>query len=276
MSEADYPLESSEHERQRLMRQADMMAESTERLFRKAGIGPGMRVLDVGSGAGDVAFLARRLVGDTGEVIGTDRDEEQVAVAGHRARSLGYANVSFIASDYRSLVLDTAVDAIVGRLVLVFSRDPVASLVDVCGNLRHGGLVAFQESIMQYDAPVLVEPRDGLAGKVVHWITAGLAHSGLQPRLGLKLFGIMGAAGLEPSPDIEATIIVRQGPKGSLFPDLADFVRSAMPSIVASGVATEAEIDIDTLEQRLVHDAAATGVVGTIAPGFIGVWARKP
>jgi len=129
---------------------------------------------------------------------------------------------------------------------------------------------------MQYDAPVLVEPRDGLAGKVVHWITAGLAHSGLQPRLGLKLFGIMGAAGLEPSPDIEATMIVRQGPKGSLFPDLADFVRSAMPSIVASGVATEAEIDIDTLEQRLVHDAAATGVVGTIAPGFIGVWARKP
>jgi hypothetical protein len=54
---------------------------------------------------------------------------------------------------------------------------------------------------MQYDAPVLVEPRDGLAGKAVHWITAGLAHSGLQPRLGLKLFGIMSIAGLEPSPE---------------------------------------------------------------------------
>jgi ubiquinone/menaquinone biosynthesis C-methylase UbiE len=136
------------------MKQADMLSEATERLFRKAGIGPGMRVLDVGSGAGDVALLARRLVGDVGEVIGTDRDEEQVAFAGRRARSLGYTNVRFIAADYRSLVLDTAVDAIVGRLVLVFSGDPVASLEDVCGNLRHGGIVAFQESIMQYDAPV--------------------------------------------------------------------------------------------------------------------------
>jgi hypothetical protein len=129
---------------------------------------------------------------------------------------------------------------------------------------------------MQYDAPVLVEPRDGLAGKAVHWISAGLAHSGLQPRLGLKLFGIMSTAGLEPSPDIEAAMIVRQGPKGSLFSDLADFVRSAMPSIVASGAATAAEIDIDTLEQRLIADAPTTGVMGTIAAGFVGIWAHKP
>ena len=46
MSERDYPFVSSEHERQRLMRQADLLSEATERLFRKAGIGPGMRVLD--------------------------------------------------------------------------------------------------------------------------------------------------------------------------------------------------------------------------------------
>jgi hypothetical protein len=189
---------------------------------------------------------------------------------------LGYTNVRFIGADYRSLVLDTAVDAIVGRLVLVFSGDPVASLVDVCGNLRHGGIVAFQESILQYDGLVLVEPRHGLAGKAAHWLNAGLAHSGLQPRLGLRLFGIMKTAGLEPSPDIEATMIVRHGPQGSFFSDLADLVRSVMPSIVASGAATAAEIDIDTLEQRLIADAPTTGVVGTVAAGFVGIWARKP
>src|SRR5262245_63587399 len=88
MSEPDYPFVSSEHERQRLMRQADVLSEATERLFRKSGIGLGMRVLDVGSGAGDVALLARRLVGETGEVIGTDRDETQVAFASRRAQSL--------------------------------------------------------------------------------------------------------------------------------------------------------------------------------------------
>ena len=50
MSESDYPFISSEHERQRLMKQADMLSEATERLFRKAGMGPGMRVLDVDPG----------------------------------------------------------------------------------------------------------------------------------------------------------------------------------------------------------------------------------
>jgi 2-polyprenyl-3-methyl-5-hydroxy-6-metoxy-1,4-benzoquinol methylase len=276
MLDPDYPFGSSDHERRRLMRQAYMLSDATERLFRNAGIGPGMRVLDVGSGAGDVAFLARSLVGDNGEVIGTDRDPEQIAFASHRARSLGYANVGFLTSDYPSLVLDAPVDAIVGRLILVFAKDPTLSLAGVCQNLRPGGVVAFLESNMQFDAPVLVEPRDVLAGKVARWIVAGLGHSGLQSRLGLKLFGIMKTAGLEPSPQIEAIMQLAHGPDGLLFPYLADLVRSLLPSIIASGAATSAEIDIDTLEQRLVADVPTTGVVGTIAAGYVGVWARKP
>jgi len=276
MADPDYPLGSSEHERQRLMRQADALSEATERLFRKAGICPGMRVLDVGSGSGDVALLARKLIGETGEVIGTDRDEDQVVFAGGRAQSLGYTNVRFVASDYASLVLEAPVDAIVGRLVLVFAKDPVASLAAVCRNLRGGGIVAFVENIMQYDAPVLVEPRNGLAAKVASWIIAGLGHSGVQPRVGLKLFGIMKAAGLEPSSQIETTMNIAQGPDGLLFSSLAALARSAMPSIIASGAATEDEIGIDTLEQRLVADAPTTGVVGAVSAGFAGVWARKP
>ena len=129
---------------------------------------------------------------------------------------------------------------------------------------------------MQFDAPVLFEPRDGLAARVASWIIAGIGHSGVQPRLGLKLYGIMKAAGLEPSPQIEATMVIAQGPEGALFPYLVDLVRSAMPSIIASGTATAAEIDIDTLEKRLAADAPTIGVVGTISAGFVSVWARKP
>ncbi len=55
--------------------------------FREAGIVPGMRALDVGSGAGDVAFLAADIVGDTGEVVGVDRVPAAIAtssvVVGH-------------------------------------------------------------------------------------------------------------------------------------------------------------------------------------------------
>ena len=57
---------------------------ATRELFVTAGIGPGMRVLDVGSGAGDVALLAADLVGPTGEVVGIEVAPETIAVAEQR------------------------------------------------------------------------------------------------------------------------------------------------------------------------------------------------
>jgi ubiquinone/menaquinone biosynthesis C-methylase UbiE len=276
MTDLNYPFESSDHERQRLQRQADILSDITEQVLRRAGIAPGMHILDIGSGAGDVAFLARKLIGEKGSVTGTDRDKNQVEYATRRARSLGFTNVQFVTSDYSELVLDAAVDAVVGRYVLGFANDPVAALARVCRNLRSGGVVAFVENNIQYDAPVLVEPTDGLAAKAATWIIAGLRQAKLQPRLGLRLSGIMKAAGLKPSPELGSMMTVAQGPDGHLFPYLVDLVRSAMPSIIASGAATASEIDIDTLERRLIADAPATGVVGTVSAGVIGVWARKP
>lgn len=61
------------------MRQAASLAPLTERLFRAAGIGPGLRVLDLGCGVGDVAMLAARLVGPSGEVVGVVRDARAIA-----------------------------------------------------------------------------------------------------------------------------------------------------------------------------------------------------
>ena len=65
-----YSLGNTDAEHERLIRQAARLAPLTERLFREAGIGAGQRVLDVGSGVGDVAMLAGRLVGPSGEVVG--------------------------------------------------------------------------------------------------------------------------------------------------------------------------------------------------------------
>ena len=76
-----YALGHSEYELDRLIAQARVMDPITERFFREAGVGPGMRVLDVGSGAGDVAFLAAAIVGPTGEVVGVDRAESALDVA---------------------------------------------------------------------------------------------------------------------------------------------------------------------------------------------------
>ncbi len=92
--------------------------------------------------------------------------------------------------------------------------------------------------------------------------------------MGMRLFGLMRKAGLAPSTEIDMLVPIQEGPE--LFSALASVVRSQIPAIVASGVATEAEIDIDTLEQRMIANAPADGVVGYFNLGHVGVWATKP
>ncbi len=84
-----YVLGRSESEAQRLIRQANFVRPSTERIFRRAGITAGMRVLDVGCGAGDVSFLAAELVGPTGAVVGIDSNPGVLNLARQRRTRVG-------------------------------------------------------------------------------------------------------------------------------------------------------------------------------------------
>ena len=84
-----YVLGHSDRELSRLSMQARLLEPVTRQFLLDAGIRPGMRVLDVGSGAGDVAFLAAELVGRSGEVIGTDTAAVAVGAAMRNARDRG-------------------------------------------------------------------------------------------------------------------------------------------------------------------------------------------
>src|SRR5216684_662843 len=86
---ASYALGYANAEHERLTRQAARIAPVTERLFREAGIGPGQRVLDLGSGVGDVAMLAARIVGPSGQVVGIERDGYSIARANARVAESG-------------------------------------------------------------------------------------------------------------------------------------------------------------------------------------------
>jgi ubiquinone/menaquinone biosynthesis C-methylase UbiE len=88
---ADYALGYTCAEHERLIRQAVRIAPITERLFREAGIGPGQRVLDIGSGVGDVAMQLARMVSPSGEVVGIERDVNSVARGKGAGRSDGIA-----------------------------------------------------------------------------------------------------------------------------------------------------------------------------------------
>ena len=81
MSNAGYLLGSAPRELQRLIRQSQIINPVTERLLRQTAVKQGMRVLDVGCGAGDVSLLAAELVGASGSIIGIDRSPEAIAMA---------------------------------------------------------------------------------------------------------------------------------------------------------------------------------------------------
>src|SRR5438876_12243890 len=127
-STSDNALGYTDTQHERLIRQAERIAPITERLFRNAGIGPGQRVLDIGSGVGDVAMLVARLVGPSGEVVGAERDSRSIARARARVLEAGLRNVSFIQSDVSQITASKPFDAAVGRFILMWLPDPASVL----------------------------------------------------------------------------------------------------------------------------------------------------
>ena len=104
-----------------------------------AGIKPGDVVLDLGSGAGIDAFVARRIVGTEGRVIGVDMTPEMLARARENAAKLGYDNVEFRAGEIEALpVEDASIDVVVSNCVLNLVPDKAAAFAEIYRVLRLG------------------------------------------------------------------------------------------------------------------------------------------
>lgn len=139
--DSDYEFGSAQDELARLELQGRALAPATRMIFAAAGIRPGMRVLDLGCGVGDIAFVAADLVGSDGQVVGIDRSPEALARARLRAEQRGVAQVRFVEGNVHDPAPGGPFDAIVGRLVLMYAPDPAAVLRQQATVLRAGGLV---------------------------------------------------------------------------------------------------------------------------------------
>src|SRR5215831_10506873 len=73
---------------------AQILAPMTRQFLEQAGLCAGMKVLEVGSGAGDVALLAAGLVGPTGTVIGVDNNQAILETARAHAQAARLTQVS--------------------------------------------------------------------------------------------------------------------------------------------------------------------------------------
>jgi 2-polyprenyl-3-methyl-5-hydroxy-6-metoxy-1,4-benzoquinol methylase len=126
LSTEGYVLGSAPSELQRLILQDRILRPITERLLRQAGIEEGMRVLDIGCGAGGVSLLAAEMVGPYGSVVGIDQSADAVAVAKECARKTTFQQPVFFVSSVEAFSSMEPVDIVVGRYVLIYQHSPAA------------------------------------------------------------------------------------------------------------------------------------------------------
>lgn len=254
-----YVMERNDIETQRLIRQAAFREPLTRRLFTEAGITQGMQVLDLGSGAGDVAFLAAEFVGPTGSVVGVDADPEVLRTARARAAAADLSNVEFIEHDLRAVDPGAGFDAVVGRFVLMYLSDPAAALRAVRRHLRAGGTVALQEVNWMQDSLVAYPPTP-LWERTWSWMREAVRQAGVERHMGYKLHRSFLDAGLpEPEMLLQSKVVSSSDPDAYEY--AANTLRNMLPMLVKFGIATEEEVDIETLAQRLHAETVASGGV---------------
>ena len=264
-----YALGYSESEFKRLESQGASFRDLTEDLLRRAGVVSGMRVLDVGCGVGDVSLLAAELVGPSGAVLGVDRSKEAIGVAHHRAVKAGQRWVRFCSTELDAFTAEEKFDAIIGRFILMYLPNPAETLRRLCRHLRPDSIVVFQEMVMPL-------ARSHPNGKHFHqcgdWIIETLTRAGSDVDMGSKLFTTFLSAGLPP-PQMILAGPVEGGPDSPVYDWLAGVLRSLLPIAERLHVATAAQVQIETMAERLRHEAVQHNAI-IMTPPFIAAWTR--
>lgn len=256
---------------QRLLKLGQIYQPFTRRVFIEAGITTGMKVLDVGCGPGDVSLIAADLVGATGRVLGIDASADMLQAAQSRAQTAGHGHVSVMAADLRTLMLDQHFDALVGRFILMHLPDAEAVLRQLVQCVRPGGVVAFQEYDLSSHADAYYPPSP-LWEQTWRLSTLAFQRAGGNLHAGMQLPSMFRAAGL-PAPHMryEASIGADRDWPG--FEMRALDVRTFLPLILQFGLATEEEIGIDTLAERLREETVSHGGAARL-PVLVSAWVR--
>lgn len=270
MQNPSYVLGHTDREISRLQTQARLLEPVTLGFLREAGVSAGMRILDIGSGAGDVAILAAELVGPMGAVIGIDKATAAVAAATAAVQERQINNISFREGDPTRMSFDQPFDAVIGRYVLLFQPDPSALLAMLLRHIRPHGLVVFHEPdwVSARSAPPV--PTFDLCRRWLHDVFVRL---GMNDNMADRLYGIFVGAGLR-TPSMRMQTFIGGGAAGDVFLEaIADLIATLAPQIERLGLAAVNEIDVVTLASRMKAEAAATGSV-IIGRSEVGAWAR--
>ncbi len=270
MTNPAYVLGHSSFELERLARQDRLIGPMTREYFQEAGVAQGMRVLDVGSGTGSVAFLAADLVGPSGQVIGTDLAPAAIAAATEGAAALGLSQISFREGNPAEMNFEQPFDAIVGRYVLLFQTDPSDMLRRLVRHLRPGGKIVFHEPDWSF---VRSDPVAPIYDRCCQWIIETFDRVGTSTNMSAKLHRAFLGAGLSPPTMRMRAVIGDAITAEEWLRAVAELTIVLAPTMEQQGVASLVTIGCDTLIDRVIQDVSANHSM-VVGRAQIGAWSR--
>lgn len=270
MRETTYVLGHSSAEIQRLKNQATMLRPITERLLRSAGIDAGMRVLDLGCGAGDVSMLAAEMIGPSGSVIGIDRNRDVLDVAKERARGAGWHQIRYECTSIEEFFVGGRFDFVIGRYILLHQSEPVAFLRNAARLVRPGGVLAFHE--VRPSSDTKSSPHVPLWDLSTSLVRLALQSSVPNFHGADRLVEDFSKADL-PYPNLFCEELVGGGPDSPLYGSLAELLQSLRPQLEKMRIVPMELTATEALESRL-RDAVVEARGQIFGPAQMCAWVR--
>jgi ubiquinone/menaquinone biosynthesis C-methylase UbiE len=267
---AEYALERTPREYERLRAQARMWEPATERLLDRVGLAAGASCLDAGCGPGETMRLLARRVGAAGTVTGIDVDAALGSVVESSLHAEGLSQCRFLAADLTepAPIPGGPYDLVSARLLLFHLPQRVAVLARLWDAVRPGGHLVVQD----YDlGPADVLPAVPSATETVRLIIATFEALGCDVRAGVHLPLLFGAAGVGDPDDTDVAGRLESFGTGARM--LEHTLRSLLPAAYPRGITSERHAE-ETLA-GLRRDAAAGGRV-MLWPLMLGAHRRKP
>lgn len=264
-----YPIQTSASEFDRLRAQTALFRGDTQRLLSSPALQPLARCLDLCCGIGGIVDLLARQAGGTAEVVGLDADEEKLRVAREWARSLGLANVRFVAGDaFATGLAAHTFDLVHTRFALSVIARGEKMLDHALELVRPGGHVFLEEVDF---GSCSCEPAHPAWDRAVAAIESCFEAVGADLFLGTRLDALLREAGVDVTVTRRCNHALRAGePMQHHVPWTLDTMRE---SILGLGL-----LDAPTLEGtvRELHDHLAHPGTRTRSFTMVQVVGRTP
>jgi ubiquinone/menaquinone biosynthesis C-methylase UbiE len=244
----------------------DATRPATRALLVRAGVAPGMRVLDLGCGSGEVTLELARMVGSSGRVTAVDGDAIVLAAGRERLRELSL-DADFVHGDARGPYPSDGYDVVYARFLLSHLTDPAAVVAAMRAATRPGGTVIVED----VDFPGhFCHPPSAAFARFVELYQAVARRRGADPTIGPRLPHLLQDAGIA---DVELSVAQPAFLEGDGKRIAQITVQAIREAAVAAQLATQDEID--TIVAELDAHRRDPRTVQSIAR-IVQAWGTRP